>query len=302
MKHSRLTESGHGTGAIRTNSVRRKLRRTFGERVGRAPIPFDWAKGYDSLDQLGGISIKNQGESSSCGGQAGAYLLEILRGLKGHRDTVSAKSIYSITAYPGGGTTVNAIETQIGGNGANLESSVPSYRNGEPPTEAFMTDRDWQSRALTAEALDRAGYTPMSVDIGMEEIACAVRDHKAVIIEITGQNNGSWLSRYPQPPTKANPNPRWYHFMCITGARTVDGQRQLNALQSWGEEAGENGRQYFREAYVSPKFILDAFAFIPDSEIVPDDSNVTVWAEIWRWFRRMGLGNGPRPEGCPRTP
>ena len=227
-----LVEGLHGHGAVPPSLVKRTYRRVFRPLIGQASVPFDWSVGFDLEDKVA-LSRKNQGESFSCAGQAGSYFLEAQRKLKGIQEVISAKSIYSPIHYKNGGATVDSMETQISLDGGNLESDVPSYENGQTPTEQFMEDTSWKNEFFYHDAMKRAGFTPHRVSADIESIAEAIRDYDGVIVMVTGQNNGTWLSAYPVPPDKNNANGLWNHYLFLKGAKMINGKKYLLGLNSW---------------------------------------------------------------------
>lgn len=291
-----LAENKYGHGARAIHPIHRALVKSTRPALGKASI-FDWTKGYDVRDTIGPISIKDQGSSSSCSGQAGSYFLEIQRRLqKINEGALSAKSIYAPIAYVGGGTTVVALTTQIASVGANLEHKVPSYYvTGEPLSEAMMIEKSWETDQTNLDALLRAGYTPYDIGEGIDEVACAVRDWGGVIMEIQGQNGKvpGWLSSTPTPPTPltwwqkttSNHSDIWTHFMVVVGARMVNEKKMVIALNSWGTSVGDNGSQYFGEDYFNSGFILDCFTFIYDTHVSPLANNTSIWSAIALWFK-----------------
>lgn len=274
-------------GAIPLSIIRRKVRSLLRKKAIRG-FGFDWNIGYDVRDTIGPITIKNQGDNFSCGGQSGSYFLEIQRRLQGiNEGQISAKSIYAPIAFVGGGTTISMLEKQIGGNGANLETQIHSYdAYGQPLAEYLMAEKSWITPDLSIQALGRAGYVPYDVSENIDDIALAIRTYGAVIWEITGQNNGTWSTAYPKPPSKNNKNELWHHFMCCIGAKLIDGKKTIIALQSMGEGYGEHGIQYFQEDYFDSKYIVDAFTFVYGKYLIPQKDNKTFWADVIRWFRR----------------
>lgn len=281
-------ENRFGHGAIKTNRLVAKIRH-IKRPLARASSPFNWTLGFDVEKKTGPITRKNQGSNDSCGGQAGSYFLEVQRRLQGLTEVeCSAKSVYAPIAYPGGGTTVKDLETQVGARGANLESQVPSYdTQGNPLSEYLMEDSSWQTPTFIADAAKRAGYLPVSVSIDMDSIAWAIQTYGGVIWEIQGQNNGTWLSSYPVPPSKQNPNEIWAHFMCGKSATQVDGVNQLGFFESYGPDIGDGGLQYFRQDYLDSGYIVDVFTFVPAAQIEPLPTNTSVWASIINYFRSL---------------
>jgi hypothetical protein len=255
-----MNESDIKSGVISKGLIRRVIRKASREQLGATSIPFIW-----SQITLPNIPIKNQGSSSSCGGQAGSYWIELVDKAMSNDDIqFSAKSIYSPIAYPKGGTTVTDLQNQITNHGANFESDVPSYYVNGTTDESFMYSTAWMTPALSLKALRDAGRVAINVPIDMESIAQAIRDYGAVIIEIAGQNNGTWLNATPTPPSKINANPLWYHFICGTSAGMLNGQKVIAFANSWGQ-IGDNGFQYLTEDYVNSGYVIDCFTFRPKS-------------------------------------
>lgn len=283
-----LVENIHHTGVIPIHPVLRKLNRwlrpNYSKHLSKRKLicavsPVDWTKPYAS--PIG--SIKNQQQSESCGGHAGAYWLETERMIQGiNEGAISAKSIYAPIAFSGGGTTVSALENQLAITGGNLESSVPSTAPDGTCTEAFMEDLSWKTVATDQDAIKRAGYTVMSVAIDIESIAEAIQNEGGVIWEIVGQNNDTWLSPYPQPPM--NNQNTWNHFMRGFGYQTGVNGQQIDFTQSWGTSVGNGGIQHFLQNYINSGYIVDVFTFVADSKLVPLPNNHTQEAGYVRFF------------------
>ncbi len=274
--------------------VHRIVRKARGYRLARG-MGVDWNAGspFRHLWQ-GKLSQKNQGQNSSCGGQAASEFLQLQDLIRGGAGAeISAKSVYAPIAFPGGGTTVQALQQHVGTVGANLEKDVRSYfAGGTPFDEVNMTERSYETVALTQDALQRAGYTPYDIHDDIESVADAIATYGAVFWMITGQNGNSpdWRSPTPQPPAKNNPNPRWRHFMMAHDFCIKDGQKTIIAVQSegptWGEIRDGISVQYFADNYFNDTSILDAFTFIRDTNIKPKVDNTTLWADLCRWFRK----------------
>jgi len=217
------TERPHGFGAKKLNPLYHWFHKKTRAKLGKTATPFGWTKGYDVRDAIGAISIKNQGVNSSCGGQAGSYFLEIQRRLqKIEEGAVSAKSVYAPIHAVGGGTTVPQLEKQIGTKGGNLEVSVPSNdAYGNPLAEFLMEDTSWMTPQTSQDALGRGGFTLFDIGENIDDVAATIRDWGCVIWEICGQNNQTWDSSCPQPPSSTNPNELWYHFQCAISAIAI---------------------------------------------------------------------------------
>ena len=294
-----LNSNPFGHGVLRRNPLvkiwQKLLRQANGQKIGKSTIGFDWEKGFDVRDTIGPIQIKNQGQNSSCGGQAGAYFLEIQERLRGIKEgTLSAKSIYSPWRNIGGGMTVTQLNTQIGATGANLEATVPSYDiNGNPLSELMMEDYSWHNDRLDTDALTRAGYTPYDIAEDIETVAQTIQNYGAVIMEVRGNNNQSWFSQFP---TINKVGDYWYHYMILIGAITgTNGKKYLMALNSWGNQVGNQGQQLFGEEWFTSHNIIDAFTWIHDSVVVPIPTPIakqTIWQALALWFRQQwGLAN-----------
>lgn len=283
-----LAEGQFGHGARKINPIRRYLKRK--SRLGMATAPLGFVES-DIETKIGKIATKNQGQSYSCGRQSAGYWVEIGRRSQGiNEGSISAKAGYGNYCAYGGGMTVGALETSIGAYGSVLEVTVPSYdANGNPLSESMFEEISWKTPAIDKDALTRAGYTPVSVPIDIDSISQAIAQYGAVIWEIQGQNgNGDgWLAPYPKPPQKTNSNPLWQHFMCSKGATIINGVKTLVFYNSWGNQIGVGGIQFFTEEYINSGHILDCFSFAYDKNVSPLPSNTSIWADVARYFRRL---------------
>lgn len=259
------TEQELHHGGKRQNRLLTKLKRLLRpkhHKIAGSGIPFDWTAGY-SVD----CRIKDQGQSDSCGGQAGSRWIEIALA----SPEISAKSVYSQGYASGGGMSKASLENVICNRQLALESDVSSYdayRN--PISETMMRDYSW---IMIAKKMALLGYIPVTVNIDQESIAQAGRDTGSVIILIEGQNGNpeSWTGLTPQPPLKSNPSAIWAHWLCLTGFK-ASYPKPLRADQSWGLEIGDKGRQYFGSDYLASGYITDAFTFVPAGQAY-DPSN-----------------------------
>lgn len=281
-----------GSGAISINFINRWIHRNLRRHKVAGTVPFDWTAGFDVRNKIGPMTIKNQGTNDSCGGQAGSYAMEISRRMQGITEgPISAKSIYAPIAYPGGGTTVSSLTTQFCTKGGNLEVAVPSYdANGNPLSESLMEDNSWDTPVMAQNALTRAGYTPLDINITMDEIASAIESYGFVIWEIRGQVNGTWASPYPQPPVKGATGEFFAHFMCLIGAETINGVPTIIALESEGIDQGIQGIQYFTENYINSGYIVDCFTFVSDEKIGSLPPNMNPWNALLTWFQSIMNG------------
>lgn len=233
----KLVEQKYGTGGRKSKLDLRD------RKIGKSAVPFNWSVGYSPTDAS---LTKDQGQSDSCGGQAGSYLNERLKG-----GEQSAKSIYSLIWYKGGGTTTRDILNTIVKRGVTSETSVPS----QPATESNLEDKSWQSIALLDEATTRKGLSYAFINTDIESIAQSIRDIGGCILLIQGQNNGSWLSPTPVPP--ANNTNLWAHFLFAGKAFMKDGKKVIAVHNSWGD-IGDNGWQYLTEDYFKSEYVIEA--------------------------------------------
>lgn len=243
MKERIKVENRYSTGALPT---RIDLRDHKWHKVGKSSAPFDWIKGFDLNDTS---KVKDQGVSDSCGGQAGAYLDYILS--KGNEK--SAKYIYSQIFHNGGGTTLREILKLLTSKGACDEKLCSSYLStGLPPNEAFMEDKRGVTPLTDANAslAKEQGYAFVNPDI--ESYAQAIRDNNGVIMEIEGENNGTWRSNVPVAPKSV----AWRHFLYACGASMYKGQKAVKIRNSWGTTAGQNGSQWITEDYFKSGHVL----------------------------------------------
>lgn len=230
----------------------------LGREIGGGTPEFDWENGFDIEEKLNfKTPIKDQNGSSSCGGQAWAYLGESISALH-HKKYVekSAKFIYAHTHVGVGGsdglTNCKLVKTKGWGN----EADCSSYENGNPPSEAFMIrQQDITPEAYKNALMDKA-LAYAQVPLGIDSIAQALRDQNGVIIGIDGQNNGSWRKKFPKPP---KPGDVWSHWVRIGKAKMIDGKKYLGFSNSWGESTGEDGWQWIGEDYINNMTVIGSF-------------------------------------------
>lgn len=265
-------------------------------KLGGASLPFDWSQGYDIETTLGAVlnqsfaaPTKNQGQSSSCGGQAGSYLEASLKVLGiGSFSEKSARNIYSQIFYPDGGTTLRDIFNIIVNKGVASEALVVSYENGNPPSEPFMRDTS-KNLATDATSSKATGYAFVHPDI--DSVAQAVRDNHGAIILIEGQDNGTWSSPFPKPPQ----TDQWAHFLFCGKAKLINGKKYIGVHNSWGN-IGENGWQWISEDYFNSGFITDCGIIYQDaSNLVQRIAFVKKALELAQKLLNLLLGPTKKP-------
>jgi hypothetical protein len=247
-----------GKGARKDKRDKRDFR--YSEIAGSVK-PFDWKTGYDVEKETGiKLVVKDQGQSSSCGGQAWSYYGTVLNFV--HDKTFvdkSARFIYSQTFYPnGGGSTGRDNSDLVVKQGWGRESLITSYEDGKPPTEAFMRRQDDITDAMRMDAaLDKA-FSYASVDTTIDQIATAIRDNYGCVIGVTGQNNGTWLSKFPAKPTKGE----WNHWVYAVGAVSIGGKKYIKIINSWGSDAGDDGYQCIGEDYFKGGWVFSGWTLM----------------------------------------
>lgn len=250
-----ITEHNFGTGAIQKEPVENIS--THNE-IGGDTAPFDWNLGYDIIDTLfhkaniNSIPVKNQGKSGSCGGQASSYLVEVLDAIRdGHFVEKSARFIYAPNAVVGGGSSEEGLMNTILTKGSADESLVSSYEANLPPSEAFMEKTSDFDTMDFQNALQSKGLTPVYLDpTDIDGLAATIRDKGGFVMGVCGQNNGTWLSAFPNIPT-ISPKECWHHWVYFGKAKLINGKKYLGFINSWGN-IGENGTgwQYISEEYL----------------------------------------------------
>lgn len=245
----------YGTGAKKSPKDKRDFK---WEKLGFASQPFDWSVGFETIKPL---KVKDQNGSSSCGGQAGSYYGEILNAKSdGTQEERSAKFLYAPVAVSSGGSYGRDIMDRAVKFGFGLESLTPSYDNGNPPTEAFISKKeDITPEAYTQAVKERAlSYVRITDTYNIETIAQAIRDNNGAMIGIRGENNGTWFSKFPSPPH----NFTWQHWLFACGAVMISGVKFIKVINSWGDKVGDNGYQYISEAFFTSGNCFEAWTCV----------------------------------------
>lgn len=232
----------------------------------KGSLAFDWSAGYDVEDEISSflktsnfkLIVENQGQSFSCGGQAMRYYAEVLKIFnKAFSDRLSAKYIYAQVFQPGGGSFGGDLMSLVKNKGVSGEGLCPSYQDGQLPSELFMEQIGDISSVARAQAssAESANYSFL-VDFDIDVMAQAVRDNHGIVIALFGQNNGTWLSRFPAPPTAPIGSALlWGHWLYVGKAIMINGVKYLVVLNSWGDQIGAGGWQLISEAYVNSGYI-----------------------------------------------
>lgn len=220
--------------------------------------PFDWKQGYDVEREIGNaigsqefrIPSKHQGPSYSCGGQAFSYYAASKTALI--RRTIyaqqSAKYLYSQAYAPGGGSAGRDLCNILIKQGVCREDLLPSYEDGNLPSEDFMRRSQDITASMRQDAKDEGAIAYANVPLSIDVIAQAIAANGGIVLGVAGANNGTWLSSAPMLPEDADPY-HWRHWMYFGKALLVDGHKTLEAKNSWGDECGDRGWQMFGEEW-----------------------------------------------------
>ena len=245
-----------GTGAVRDIT---DYRDRLYDGIAFSAAPFDWDKGYDIEKVINfTIPFKDQDGSSSCVGQAWSYYTGVLDAVEtGKYNLVSAKAYYSQIALPSGGAYIREGGKLTVDWGAISETAVPSYENGQSPSETFMRDKSWKDNQddLLAQKL-KAKEFRMVADITMDIIAQGIRDNYGVVGGINGANNGSWNSLEPTPGKK-----EWGHALYFGKAGVDEKGKYIATPNSWGNRF--NGQwQKLRSDWFTNEYMFNPWLLV----------------------------------------
>lgn len=222
--------------------------------IAGAPAPFDWNAGFDIEAKLRvalknptfKIPVKDQNGSFSCGGQAWAYLAEVLEALNtGSFEERSAKFIYAQTYVPGGGSSGRDNGDVYVNQGVARESVLTSYDHALPPGEPFMEHGQDITDVVRMDAKADLSSAYAQTGTNIEDVATAIKNNNGVVLGVVGQNNGTWTSEFPKPPTIRG----WAHWVYAGKARRINGVKHIGFINSWGLAIGNKGWQWLSEEY-----------------------------------------------------
>jgi hypothetical protein len=232
--------------------------------VGYGTAPFDWVTGYDIEKELASklnqpsfkLPVKNQNGSFSCGGQAWSTYHSVLEAIAtGSFEERSAKYVYAQTYQQGGGSSGRDNANILVNQGVSRETITPSYQNGFPPTEPFMTRG--QDISMLAREDAKPSVTSSYSQVGgteIDNVAQALKNNYGVILGVTGSNNGTWLNADPIPPKVGDKV--WWHWIYAGKAQLVNGVKDISCLNSWGQ-VGDHGWQRLSKAYFDTRLTID---------------------------------------------
>jgi len=220
--------------------------------------PFDWSTGYDIEEDLGlSIPIKNQGSSGSCVSQAWSYYAAILEAFEtGVYREQSARWIYSQIYLPTGGAFI-----RDGGQILTNQGIVPSALFPDKLTEEEMRKRDDTKKDLEsiAKVYLKDSYVSIEESYAIDIFAEILKERKGFVGGIYDGFDSSWRTSFPKP----SGNTDMGHCLYFGKVRLINGEKYLGVPNSWGDQIGDKGWQWFGIEWFNsnrilfPKTILD---------------------------------------------
>ena len=225
-------------GAVPDKSDHRDYRFEF--TAGSSPIP----NKFSLKDKI--VSIKHQGKSKSCVGQAFSYYAEVLNFIEtGKKVQLSARDIYSTIHLENGGAYLRSGAKKLVDSGVVLEKDATSYINKKPPTEVFMRQRNDITEAEIEKGNDFLAKSYVRVSLDFESIKRAIYENNGCVIGLFGTNEG-WETGLVTPPVKW----KWGHAIYLCGYD----EENIEFVNSWGEGWGNVSFGKFKKEYIRLAF------------------------------------------------
>lgn len=271
----KIAEDQYGTGFVFKDLV--PTDRMF---AASAAEPVNWYKNFNVQDELKKklgssftIPVNNQYQTFSCVGQAWAKYAGIKKVMSDPNPNwveFSPRDVYSHIYLPEGGSYV-----LNGGlfvrKGTIPFEQLPSYWSGKPemiPTEDLMRDKGLEGGMESGGNVYPDVYKVFrqlvnggsieNVNYDIDSIATAIRDNNGCVIAVYGENNGTWLSKFPRTGKI-----QWGHALLATGYMYINGKKYILVLNSWGNNIGEGGWQWLGEEWFNNTYIGAAFTWNP---------------------------------------
>jgi len=202
----------------------------------------------------------------------------------GTKEKFSKRALYSEVKEPNGGVwTTKAVEFWQN-NGMFYEKDFADYDNGNPPSEAFMSQKTNPTHAQREEAKKYlcGKYTTWK-NTNFEIYRQAIKAGKGALVVVYG-SNPSWASAYiEKPPLKKEDCP-WSHQILLVNSKPVikNGKEYLkfrNSWNGWGDKGyGYIGRDYLESGLcVCPLTVVD----------VPNETYIKLTSQIQNILEQM---------------
>jgi len=167
----------------------------------------------------------------------------------------SPRDLYSHIYLPQGGAYIMNGGLRIRNNGILPNEQLPPYWSGKPnpATEEVMRDKGLEGGKESGDNAHPDIYNSLrqlvkggsveSVSYDIDSIAIAIRDNYGCVIGVYGENNGTWLTKFPRVGAI-----RWGHAVYAIGAIYINGKKYIIIINSWGN-IGEGGYQFLGEEW-----------------------------------------------------
>ena len=198
---------------------------------------------YSLRDKVG--KIKSQNGSGSCSSQATSYYAEVLNNIEtGEKVQLSPRFLYPFV-YIEWGSYIKDNFARVCNEGIALEADVPSYENGNAPSEKWMT----QKPTITPEIADRAKtYIAKKYltwdNKNLDSYKKAIYQGNGCVVASQG-NNYCWglgldngMVQLPAYSSQLN----WYHAIYLCG--WDDNKKAFEFVNSWSENWGNGWRMF----------------------------------------------------------
>jgi len=247
-----------------------------------ASEPVDWYRNFSVQDELRKklgnsfiIPVNDQGQTLSCVGQAWAKYAGIKKVMGDPNPNwveFSPRDVYSHIYLVSGGAYV-----LDGGlfvrKGILPNEQLPPYWSGKPNmaiTEEVMRDKGLEGGRESGDNASPNIYTGLrqlvkggsveNVYYDIDSIAKAIRDNYGCILAFYGENNGTWLSKFPRVGAV-----QWGHCVIGVGYMYLNGKKYILILNSWGNNIGEGGWQWMGEEWFGNNgYVGAAFTWSPE--------------------------------------
>lgn len=200
---------------------------------------------------------RDQGMKSDCVLYSSAKALSIDElSENGKYRELSPDMVYPFVVVPGGGSRAQDAMKFIAENGMTLEHLYPSDSlTEEQAADPKATDHDGiaTDARIIARVYKPSRFIECSADF--ETIASILHSFKlqgvkkGVMVTVVGQNNGTWLTAFPQIPSSASKASLWYHRIVVTDFGILNGKKTISFDNSWGTTPGNGGQQFLTEEY-----------------------------------------------------